>query len=332
MFKPFVIGSMVIVIFFNLLGMRDARVSQLKAAHPAPGHLVDIGGYRLHIHCEGEGNPTVVMDAGLGNPGMVWAYVQPDVAKKTRVCVYDRAGLGWSDPSPRERSAGVMVDELRLLLDRAHIEGPYVLVGHSFGGMILRLYTHTYPKEVVGLVLVDSYRYTQMEENPQFYGRGNPVIPLALLALNLWVSSGIPALNPSWLPVLDMDKLPREDLDVYRDLFAADPKSVREARAELALLEKSNEDEKSARIASLGNIPLIVLSHGLVDSDLPDFDGAKHLEDAEKFWLADQAQLASLSPNGRLIVASESGHYIQFDQPDLVLSAIEQVIASARRE
>src|SRR5919109_553973 len=192
MLKPIALGSIcMIVILNNMFGITDTRAAQLKASHPAPGRLIDIGGYRLHIYCEGNGEPTAIMEAGLGNPGLAWTFVQPEIADGTRICVYDRAGLGWSDPSPRERTANVMVDELHSLLTQAGIEGPYVLVGHSFGGLLMRLYAHMYPEDVIGLVLVDSYHFTQMEKYPKVHGKGNALIPLSLHLLDLWIRSGV---------------------------------------------------------------------------------------------------------------------------------------------
>ena len=331
MSKRFTLGSITIIFLFNtLFGFTEMRAAELKASHPAPGKRIDIGGYSLHIYCVGEGSPTVIMEAGLGNPSLAWTLVQPEIAKQTRVCGYDRAGLGWSDPSPRERKAEVMIDELHTLLANAHIEAPYVLVGHSFGGLLIRFYAHTYPKEVVGLVLVDSYHYTQMETYPKVHSKGNTLIPYSLAALNLWVDSGIPALDPKLIPALDLGKLPAAELETYQELSAADSKSVREAQQELALLEESSQEEKDVRIKSLGDIPLIVLSHGSLEPRLLDPIGPEHHEEYESFWRADQAGLASLSPQGQLIIATKSEHYIQLDQPELVIDAIEKVLAKAK--
>ena len=133
--------------------------------HP-PGRLVDIGGCRLHLYCTGEGSPTVILEAGGGNPWLSWCKVQPQVASFTRVCSYDRAGLGWSDPSPRPRTAMVIAEELHALLHNAGIPGPFVLVGHSLGGMDARMFANRYPSEVAGLVLVDSSHPDQDERFP----------------------------------------------------------------------------------------------------------------------------------------------------------------------
>jgi pimeloyl-ACP methyl ester carboxylesterase len=124
--------------------------------YPAPGRLVDVGGYRLHIYCTGSGAPTVILDALF--PGTVsnWAWVQPEIAKTTRVCAYDRAGLGWSDRGPTPRDARQHARELHALLAAAAIPGPYVLVGHSLGGLSVRMFADQYPDEVAGMALIEA--------------------------------------------------------------------------------------------------------------------------------------------------------------------------------
>jgi pimeloyl-ACP methyl ester carboxylesterase len=121
-----------------------------------PGKLVDIGGYRLHLHCTGKGNPTVVLIAGGGDFSFDWSLVQPNVSRFARVCSYDRAGLAWSDPGPTPRTMRQDAHELHTLLSAAQIQAPYVLVGHSMGGLIARVYAAQYPNEVAGMVLVDA--------------------------------------------------------------------------------------------------------------------------------------------------------------------------------
>ena len=129
-----------------------------RRVYPPPGQLVDVGGYRLHLLCTGSqtaGRPTVVLDASF--PGTVsnWAWVQPELAKTTRVCAYDRAGLGWSDPGPAPRDALSHARELHTLLQHAGVAGPYVLVGHSLGGLSVRMYADQYPDDVAGMVLIE---------------------------------------------------------------------------------------------------------------------------------------------------------------------------------
>src|SRR5688500_9896367 len=126
------------------------------AKTPPPGQLVDIGGYRLHLWCTGKGSPAVVLASGAGAFSVDWGLVQPEVARFARVCSYDRAGSAWSDPGPIPRTMKQEVYELRALLRKARVKAPYVLVGHSYGGLLARLYARQYRREVVGLVLVDS--------------------------------------------------------------------------------------------------------------------------------------------------------------------------------
>jgi len=135
-------------------------------AYPPPGQLVDVGGYRLHINCTGTGSPTVVIDAGLGDWSTSWgSYVQPEVAKTTRVCTYDRAGMGWSEAGPLPRDAAQYAKELHTLLQNAHIPGPYIMVGHSLGGFGVRVFVHDYASEIAGVVLIESMNPKQLNQS-----------------------------------------------------------------------------------------------------------------------------------------------------------------------
>src|SRR5262245_3259234 len=125
-------------------------------AYPPPGQLVDVGGYRLHINCTGTGSPTVVIDAGQGDWSTSWGVVQQEVAKTTRICTYDRAGLGWSEAGPLPRDAAEFAKELHTLLQNAGIPGPYVMVGHSLGGASIRVFVSEHASEVAGVVLIES--------------------------------------------------------------------------------------------------------------------------------------------------------------------------------
>jgi pimeloyl-ACP methyl ester carboxylesterase len=148
------------------------------SSYPAPERLIDVGGYRLHLSCTGTGrpgSPMVILEAGFGNTSLVWSKVQPGVASFTRVCSYDRAGYGWSDNGPLPRTAGRMVRELHTLLARAGVAGPYVLVGHSYGGLIMQLYASTYPQQVAGLVLVESMHADQFRYPELHFGDPFPI-------------------------------------------------------------------------------------------------------------------------------------------------------------
>jgi pimeloyl-ACP methyl ester carboxylesterase len=303
-------------------------MSSRPAAPPPIGQLVDMGGYRLHLACQGEGGPTVVMEAAIGETGLLWSLVQPAVAKTTRACVYDRAGLGWSDPSPKPRTAAVMVEELRVLLRTAQVPGPYVLVGHSLGGLLVRLYAARYRQEVAGLVLVDSaheeqYRRAPKEIQellPQFEEQARQQYE----SLRALIVSG--SLDAGMLPV--SPGLPAAAAETFRALVAAGPKHVETLIAEQQAVQVIHAALAAAGITSLGDLPLVVLSHGqpMVMPGLTDAVNQAY----EQLWQELQAELAGLSSRGRLVVAQDSGHYIQLERPQLVIDAIGQVAAAAR--
>src|SRR5205085_1933646 len=149
------------LLYQGLAMHRDARW------YPPLGRFVAVHGRKMHLICMGQGQPAVVLDSGLSGSALDWSRVQPVVASFTQVCAYDRAGCGWSDPGPRPRTSQQIVDDLHALLQAAGIEPPYVLVGHSCGGLNVRVYAHRYPDEVAGLVLVDAAHEGQRERLPQ---------------------------------------------------------------------------------------------------------------------------------------------------------------------
>src|SRR5215213_6497631 len=152
------LGLIVVLLALAVLGaIYQAIATELaERAYPPPGEMVDVGGYSLHINCTGQGSPTVILDAGSGLFSAQWVRVQQEVSDTTRVCAYDRAGMGWSEMGPDPRDAKQITSELHNLLKGAGIKGPYVLVGHSFGGMYMQTYANRYPDEVAGVALVDS--------------------------------------------------------------------------------------------------------------------------------------------------------------------------------
>ena len=152
-------ASLAVLLVLLLVGYIYEPMAEAADAkvYPPPGQLVDVGGYRLHINCTGTGSPTVVIDAGLGDWSTTWGgYVQPEVAKTARVCTYDRAGMGWSEAGPLPRDAGQIAKELHTLLQNANIPGPYIMVGHSLGGLPVRVFVHDYASEIAGVVLIES--------------------------------------------------------------------------------------------------------------------------------------------------------------------------------
>ncbi len=315
------IGLVVFVLVLGIVTMAAGAVTKTNLArqYPPPGQLVDVGGYKMHIYCTGQGSPTVILAAGLDDYSIFWTLVQPEVSKTTRVCSYDRAGLGWSEPSPLSRTSETMVKELHTLLVNANVEGPYVMVGHSFGGALVRLYSHIYPDEVAGMVLVDGAPDDLFVRVPvwrkaieQKLGLFRTLAPLS--------SFGLLALAPESIPNRG---LPDEALAQYRAISAA-TRYFQTVIAENEAFEKNLDQVRAAGITSFGNMPLIVVSRGIWVS-LP---GLSRVEDQQSWlaWQEMQSELASLSSNGKQITAEEAGHSIQLDQPDLVIDAIRQIV------
>ncbi|WP_439566518.1 alpha/beta fold hydrolase [Gloeocapsopsis crepidinum] len=296
-----------------------------RRRHPPQGELVDIGGFCLHLNCVGQGTPTVVMDAGGGASSITWGLVPSEIAKFTRVCTYDRAGLGWSDPNPRiSRTSQQSVDELHSLLTKAGINPPYILVGHSLGGVNMRLYASQYPEDVVGLVLVDSSHENQMTS--EMWRR---IKMQSWLYQVLRVVSQVGVLRligeMNLLPILEdikreIQKYPlavQTLFDTYKS-FCYRPDYWATASSELANIKKSFEEVQS--VTSLGSLPLIVLSQGSKNSKMSD----------ERFqqWSSLQLDLTKISSNSQHIIAENSGHLVQLDQPELVISAVQRLIES----
>lgn len=276
-------------------------------AYPPPGQLVDVGGYRLHINCTGEGSPTVVIESGWGDMSASWGWVQPEVAKTTRICTYDRAGMGWSEASPEPRTAREYAKELHTLLAKANEPGPYVLVGHSMGGFTVIVYAHDYPAEVSGLVLIDSQdlptsNVATYQPTPKPGGTSLPSL-LARIGLVRLLAN----------PLGSVEDLPDGDKQAYT-AFGVAPRSIQAFTDEGMGISEGGAQAKA--VTSLGALPLIVLSRGK-DQD------AKHT--------AAQTDLLQLSTNSQQFFADQSGHPIMIEQPDAAVTAIVKMVELVRQ-
>lgn len=162
------LGLLVVVVVSVIAGFVYQTIAEAidRRSYPPPGLLVDIGGRHMHLQCAGTGEPVVILEGGLGGFSPDWFWVQNAVAGDTRVCSYDRAGFGWSDPGPKPRDANAITSDLHALLTAAEIQGPYVLVGHSYGGLGVRAFAAAFPGEVAGIVLIDSSHPDQWTRLP----------------------------------------------------------------------------------------------------------------------------------------------------------------------
>lgn len=275
---------------------------------PPPGRLIDIGGRKLHLLCKGTGEgPTVIFEAGLSQftANSTYGKAQDAIAPFARVCTYDRAGLGWSDPGPLPRTHQAMVEDLHRLLIAAKIKPPYVLVGHSMGGPLARLYANTYPGSVVGMVLLDSSSEDQFDAETAL--RASIVGQIDAGLRNAKPGVPVVPLPPGTPPEVAMTALP--------EILA----TVKEE--ELAIDRVPAELKRLGGYGRLGNMPLVVVRRGKVPQ--PETE-------VEKNWRLQQEQLARLSSNSILIVAHNSGHVIPYDEPEVAADAVKRVLESQR--
>ena len=314
-----VLGFIILLFFMPIPAGVQSATPAVVAATDANGDfagLVDIGGGReMYLECRGEGGPTVVLEAGYRNNAEVWDAVAlpagaagdavwPGVAAVTRVCAYDRPGtmgdvghVSRSDPVPMPRTAGDIASDLHRLLAAARVPGPYVLVGHSLGGPVVRLYASTYPDEVAGLVLVDA------------------------LPEGLWEGLRAALTPAQW--------------DLYHRLATQAPAGLEDdPELEWVDFEESFAQVRGAAAAApLRPMPLVVLSYGRpLQSEIPPdaLPPDYPFDTFDRVRAEHQRALATLVPGARFVVASESGHYIHVDQPELVIEAVRQVVEAVR--
>jgi pimeloyl-ACP methyl ester carboxylesterase len=297
-------------LYENISETRDRRFNRM------PGELVEVGGYKMHIDCTGQGTPVVILDAGLGDSYISWRKVQPQMSPLTRVCSYDRAGLGYSESSPSERTSKVFAEELHTLLHNAGITGPVILVGHSMGGYDVRLFASRYHDDVAGMVLVDASHPEQRKRFPPALNDLDAGWIRDEEFLEFTMPLGIPRL----LGFCGHDAVVRAAECNFRN--------AREAVAELKTFPESAA--QTAITGSLGDMPLVVLSHdpSTPQPDLPE-DLVKPTNDA---WQQMQTELAHLSSRGTQVIAKNSGHYIQHDRPDVVIDAVRNVVGQVREK
>jgi pimeloyl-ACP methyl ester carboxylesterase len=309
-----------------------------RRRYPPPGKLFDIGPCRLHLNQQGAGEPVVVLEAGIAGSSLGWEVVQEKLAAFTTVCSYDRAGLGWSDSCALPRSASQLAAELHALLDRAEVAGPHILVGHSFGGLLIRAYAYSFPEQVAGLVMLDPVSMEAWAPCPPTDRRRLEMgVRLALrgavLARFGIVRAALTALvsGARHLPQLvakatakrasstierlvgEVRKLPESVWPIIRSHWSRPHAFLVLAR----YLESLPGNAQAALTIQLpADTPCLILS-------------ASTATPAE---LRERESWIDQNPSGRHFRAANAGHWLQLDQPDLVVAAVMELIEQARRQ
>jgi pimeloyl-ACP methyl ester carboxylesterase len=300
--KRTLVGIAMALICAALVGVLYQWASTRKelAATPPPGRLVAIEGHRLHLSCTGDGEPTVLLETGLGGSAADWGFVQPNVAQFTRVCSYDRAGMGYSDPGPSPRTAQRIARELAQLLDRSDIKGPLVLVAASIGAYPARVFASEYGDRVAALVLVDASHENQEHAIPDL-ARFVPVLSSIGILRLVGISFGPPtaALAPST----------REFAEATRFRTAGQRATADEI---VHVLESAAQVAATRRDLS---IPVIVVTAG---------------RGSDATWLDLQRDLVGLSRRGCQIITKQSGHAILLEEPTVVVNAIHTAVLAIR--
>ena len=298
-------------------GFNAAALYRFRHAPPGQTFLVD--GHAMRIDCSGSGSPAIILDAGLGNDGLIWGGVQPALAKTTRVCSYDRAGFGWSDTLPPPRDADHIAAELHGLLAAAHITGPVVLMGHSIAGMYIRDYATRYPENIAGLIFVDASTPLQ-NRNPAFKAHPDPgPSQFAALLKKAAIAAGIPRL-------LGECSLPFPGFGAQASsLQAEDQCHDRSAAVAGEVQSFDRSGEETVHTGPYGTLPILIFSQD------PAHTAAQGQPvPVIKEWNQMQEDLKLLSTRSRRIIATGSGHYIQGNRPDLIEREVSLFIEQIR--
>jgi len=275
---------------------------------PAPGTYVWVGKHRLHLVCRGSGSPTVVFDSGLGGSSLDWTLVQPAVASFTRACSYDRAGYAWSDAGPLPRDSENIVRDLERLLGNGSVAAPYVLVGHSLGGLIVQHFARQHPQRVAGMVLVDA------THEDQFRRLRESVIPSGN-ARRAFLVTGDARYVPEGLP---------EDIRLLASGFSGRPKSMVVVRSELSFLHNGT---RPAATGDLPDVPLVVISHRMITPAASPREGKW-----EEMWMEMQLDLVARTQRSKHVIAGTGDHYVHIREPGIVIDAVRDIVDQYRLE
>jgi pimeloyl-ACP methyl ester carboxylesterase len=320
--RRWLVGLLAVCVALPVLGLCYETYAQSRDAAriPPPGRLVDVGGYRLHLLCKGPaGGPTVVMVAGGGTPAVVSYPMQDRIAQFTRVCSYDRAGLGWSDPAPHPLTFPQQTAALEALLRNAHVPAPYIFAPESFGSLIVIDFAKRHPEQVAGIVFLDGAEphlwFRAMPDQSRMIDQAQDDLILAAWHMGL-VRLALPHLVPDWFA-----GLPASTKAQMTMLYSRPSPGYAEALEAYKLTPLPERPDLPD--GALGARPVIVVRHGKRSSALsPEFEAG---------WKAGAERLARLSNSGFVITDSVADHEIVQDDPDAAAAAVLQVVKMARK-
>ncbi|MBI4694059.1 MAG: alpha/beta hydrolase [Gammaproteobacteria bacterium] len=306
-------SHILVLVSLVLLGA-SAAGSAVELLTTPPGRMVAVGDRHLHLNCSGHGEPTVVFESGLGGLGFEWADVQKLVGRTTRACSYDRAGYGFSEPGPMPRTAGAIADDLYVLLHGAGIDGPVVLVAHSFGGYPAQLYARAHPDGVAALILVDASNPAQLATYPVNGGAACEFVDRGVADLRFSITPHLPEGYP-------------QEYGLTALALMMQPNAVRTQVSELCNFERSAKQIEAA--LPFPKIPLVVLSRSR--AEFPQDASGRKLENA---WRHYQDDLAHLTPGAWHVQANGAGHHVHLDRPDVVrdLAVVSVLLARQASE
>lgn len=317
------------------LGQETPKLLITSPVYTKPQRLVDMDhGRRMNIYCTGSGSPAVILDAGMGDSIISWALVQPAISAKTKVCSYDRAGLGFSDGSSRSSTAVNIAEDLHALLEAAHVAPPYILVGHSAAGMYVRVFADRYFDEVAGMVLVEPSHEDQSVRGWAIGAPGQQAKWDAFLkdysvcvtdARQGLLVKGTPAYKKC---VGDPDPRFSQAINDAQATYAATERWQAAVASERQSVFYASADETRATRKHFGDMPIIVLTH----SPYPKAKDETQEERNERtlLWESLHLDIAAMSTRGVNEIVPNSGHYIQYDHPQVVIDAIDQALSIAR--
>jgi pimeloyl-ACP methyl ester carboxylesterase len=300
-----------------------AALRYYRAIYPAPGKMYSVNGHQMHIYCTGGGSPTIVLDAGSGGDSLVWGKVQPELSRTTRVCSYDRAGMGWSTPGPDPRDADTIAGELHALLQQAGIGSPIVLMGHSLAGLYIRAYATRYPEEVAGLIFVDA-------SSPLQEDQGSPELR-AHMSFSKYLYYSLVAASALGVPRLMGECSAEPDFNGPAGKMASELQCgvlLSELWRGITSIRRSGEE--TIKTGPYGDMPVLIFSQ-----DPQQTRQAKGLPpqlalEMSVLWDHDQEALKRLSTRSRRIIAKGSGHLIPIERSDLLNGEVPIFIQQIR--